>query len=179
MVISQILSLRALPRSSLADTPPGQMGHTLDMRIKQEIGHSLVKTLRSVPGFSTLDDHELLQIVGVSINLHWPEGSLVFEQGTHAEGLYIVLSGRIGIFASSPDGDKEVGFIGPGDFFGELSLLRDETHSKGARAVDDSELLIIPKELFERLLEYDSVLAEHVRDKMRERLRANDSLRSA
>ena len=51
------------------------------MRIRHEIGHSLVKALRSVPGFSALDDRDLLQIVGASVNLHWPTGAIVFEEG--------------------------------------------------------------------------------------------------
>jgi CRP-like cAMP-binding protein len=148
------------------------------MRIRQEIGHSLVKALRSVPGFSALEDRDLLQIVGVSVNLHWPTGAIVFEEGAPAEALYIVLSGRIQIFQTDRSSETDVAVIGPGEFFGEFSLLRDETHSKHARAIEDSELMIIPKGSFQRLLANDPVLADHVSGTMKERLRANDAVRT-
>jgi CRP/FNR family transcriptional regulator, cyclic AMP receptor protein len=149
------------------------------MKIKSEIGHSLVKALRSVPGFASLDDRDLLQIVGVSINLHWPSGSTVFTEGAPAEGLYIVLSGCVRILVGSREDETEVASIGPGEFFGELSLLEDRTHSKNARATEDSELMILPKESFRALLEVDEVLAQHVKDKVEERLRDNQARRSA
>jgi CRP-like cAMP-binding protein len=88
------------------------------MRIRHEIGHSLVKALRSVPGFSALDDRDLLQIVGASVNLHWPTGAIVFEEGAPAEALYIVLSGRIQIFEAGRSSETDVAVIGPGEFFG-------------------------------------------------------------
>jgi hypothetical protein len=50
-----------------------------------QITHSLVKALRAVPDFETLDDHTLLGIVGASVNLSWPAGSVVFEKGAPSE----------------------------------------------------------------------------------------------
>jgi CRP/FNR family transcriptional regulator, cyclic AMP receptor protein len=142
----------------------------------QQIAHSLVKALRKVPAFSTLEDHDLLQIVGASMNLHWPADSLVFEEGTEAEALYILLSGCVRIFVSSGSEETDVANIQPGEYFGELSLLRDETHSKSAQATQDSDLMILSKESFRALLDYDAELAAHVKGKMHERLRANDEI---
>ena len=147
-------------------------------RIRKEIGHSLVKALRSVPGFSSLDDRDLLQIVGVSMNLHWPTGGVVFTEGATAEGLYIVLSGCVRILVGPRDSETEVASIGPGEFFGELSLLEDRTHSKNARATEDSELMILPKGSFRRLLDADAVLAQHVSEKVEERLRQEQARRT-
>ena len=60
------------------------------------VTHSLVKALRAVPDFADLDDATLLRIVGASTNLFYPAGSVVFEPGSPAEALYVVLSGRFG-----------------------------------------------------------------------------------
>jgi CRP-like cAMP-binding protein len=139
----------------------------------QQISHSLVKALRRVPAFEALPDRDLLQIVGASVNLVWPAGSVVFQQGAHAEALYIVLSGRIRIFAQAGEKEIDVASIGPGDYFGELALLREETHSKTAEASEESELMVIPEGSFQRLLASDSALAEHVSQKMERRLQAN------
>jgi CRP-like cAMP-binding protein len=103
----------------------------------------------------------------------------VFTEGAPAEGLYIVLSGCVRILVGAREDETEVASIGPGEFFGELSLLEDRTHSKNARATEDSELMILPKESFRALLEVDEVLAQHVKDKVEERLRDNKARRSA
>jgi CRP-like cAMP-binding protein len=103
----------------------------------------------------------------------------VFTEGAPAEGLYIVLSGCVRILVGAREDETEVASIGPGEFFGELSLLEDRTHSKNARATEDSELMILPKESFRALLEVDEVLAQHVKDKVEERLRDNQARRSA
>jgi CRP/FNR family cyclic AMP-dependent transcriptional regulator len=111
-----------------------------------------------------LDDALLLRIVGASTNLFWPAHSVVFEAGSPSEALYIVLSGRVRI----RDGDRDapvIGEVDAGDYFGELSLLLDSAHTKSAEAVEDCELLVLPKRSFEALLRADVDLAEQVRRK--------------
>lgn len=138
--------------------------------MEERISHSLVKALRSVPEFASLDDHALLDIVGASINLTWPAGSPIFEKGSPSEGLYIVLSGSVSI-SDVPEGRRvEVARVGLGASFGELSLLLHTTHSKEARAEDDTELMVVPKESFQRLLQANPELAEYFRRRLEERL---------
>ncbi len=135
-----------------------------------QIDHSLVQALKGVPEFGALDDHARLEIVGASAILFWPEGSLIFEKGSPAEALYIVLSGRVRIFDSGEDGEVEVAEMGPGDFFGELALLLEGVRSKSARAMEDVELMVIPKSSFDELLKSDPDLEAQVRRKFDERL---------
>lgn len=120
--------------------------------------HSLVQSLRGVPEFSSLDDHSLLAIVGESMNLFWRSGSTVFEPGTPSAALYIVLSGEVLIRGA--DG-TEVARLGPGDSFGEISLLLNTTHGRQAMALADSELLVLPKDAFLGMLGINQRLAEH------------------
>jgi CRP-like cAMP-binding protein len=134
--------------------------------VQRPVTHSLVQALRVVPAFASLDDASLLRIVGASANLFWPAGSRVFEEGTPGEALYVVLSGEVGVFAA--DG-AEIARIEPGDFFGEFSLLTASSHTRTARALADSELLVLPKDSFEELLESHPDLDAHVRRKVEER----------
>ena len=137
--------------------------------MQRRITHSLVQVLRVVPGFAALDDTSLLRIVGASANLFWPAGALVFEEGTPGEALYVVLSGEVGVFDA--DGG-EIARIGPGDFFGEFSLLMASSHTRTARALADSELLVLPKDSFQELLAAHPDLDAHVRRKVEERIPA-------
>jgi CBS domain-containing protein len=126
--------------------------------------HTLVRALGAVPAFADLDEETLCSIVGASSNLVWRAGSCVFAPGEPAEALYIVLSGAVRI-TDEPGG--EVARLGPGAFFGEHSLVRASSHSKGAEAVEDSELMVLPKDSFDRLLSEDPQLAETMRGRLR------------
>jgi CRP/FNR family cyclic AMP-dependent transcriptional regulator len=130
------------------------------------VTHSLVKALRGVPGFDLLDDRHLLWIVGASTNLAWPAGSFVFKKGTPGEALYIVLSGEVRIYDVVDGYEIEIARIRPGDFFGEMSLLLETTHTKNVQAVEDSELLVLMKDSFWALLEKRPDLAEIVQKRL-------------
>jgi CRP-like cAMP-binding protein len=131
--------------------------------------HSLVKALRGVDAFSSLDEEALLRVVGVSTNLAWGAGSEVFEAGSPAEALYVVLTGRVRILDPS-DGGKEVARLGPGDSFGEISLLLLTRHTKNAVADEDTELMVIPQDSFRELLESNPELAGYFRRLLEQRL---------
>ena len=130
--------------------------------MRRPVAHSLVKALRAVPGFDALDDRLLLQIVGASANFFWPEGATVFEKGSPGEALYVVLSGCVRIFDEVDGREIEIATTQKGDFFGEMSLLLDTTHTKNAVAAQDTELLVLMSDAFRRLLESNKELAGHI-----------------
>jgi CRP-like cAMP-binding protein len=129
------------------------------------VSHSLVKALRAVPGFSTLDETTLLSIVGASSNLFWRAGSAIFRQGDPGDSLYVVLSGQVRIFDESDRGTDEERLI-PGGYFGERSLVLDMTRAKCAEAVEDTEMLVLPKPAFEAVMEAHPGVADHVRERL-------------
>ena len=59
--------------------------------------------------------------------------------------------------------------VGEGDFFGEFSLLLHTSHSKIARTLVDSELMVLPKESLQELLEGNPELHDHFRRKVEQR----------
>ena len=135
--------------------------------------HSLVTALNSVPGLSVCDEDTLLCIVGDSVNLVWPAARRVFDPGTHSEGLFIVLSGGVRIL---DDGGGEIALLGPGEHFGEMSLLFGTTHRRAVETTEASELMFVPKERFDSLLEHNPKLAAGIRQRAEERRQANRAL---
>lgn len=134
------------------------------------VSHSLVKALRAVPDLASVDDHTLLAVVGASANLHWAAGSMVFEKGATAEGLYVVLSGQVRIFETEDGRETDVVTLGPGGFFGEHAVLLERIHSKSAQAMEDTELMVVPKESFQSLMAGNPELAAYLRRRLEERL---------
>ena len=129
-----------------------------------------MKALRTVPSLASCDDGTLLGIVGDSANLFWAAGSGVFRRGTPADGLYIVVSGRVRVL---DEGGTELTTLGPGDYFGEFSLLLGSDHGHDVEAVENSELMVVPKDRFDALLAGNPRLAESIRRTAEERRAAN------
>jgi CRP/FNR family cyclic AMP-dependent transcriptional regulator len=144
--------------------------------VSDQISHSLVTALRRVPLFSEVDDRALLQLVGAACNFRWRAGSVVFEQGTEAEALFVVLSGGVRILEVRDGREVEIASAGPGQFFGEHSLLLRRTHSKRVVAYEDTELMVLSKGQFEKLLAERPALDAQIRQSMEERLRQAERL---
>ena len=139
--------------------------------MSDRISHSLMTALRRVPLFSEVDDQALLQLVGAACNFRWQAGSVVFEQGTEAEALFVVLSGSVRILDVRDGREVEIAGAGPGQFFGEHSLLLRRTHSKRAVAHEDTELIVLSKRHFDELLAERPALEARFRQGIQERLR--------
>jgi CRP-like cAMP-binding protein len=140
--------------------------------MENKVTHSLVTALRAVPGFATVDERMLLALIGDSANLFWPAQSVVFERGSPSDGLYIIVSGTLRVVDKN---GVEVAELGPGDFFGELSLLLDTTHRHDVRIEEDAELMVLPKERFDELTASHPELGRAIRQRAEERISIDEA----
>ena len=87
----------------------------------------------------------------------------IYLEGDESTRLYFVQSGRVKTVKTT-DGGKEliVGLYGPGEFFGYLPLLQHTPHRDSAIAVDEAELLYIPKDDFTALLLRNSEVGQQL-----------------
>ncbi|SET36482.1 response regulator [Hymenobacter actinosclerus] len=77
----------------------------------------------------------------------------IYLEGEESARLYFVQSGRVKTVKTTAGGKELiVGLHGPGEFFGYLPLLQNTPHCDSAIAVDETELLYIPKDDFMALL---------------------------
>ncbi len=84
-----------------------------------------------------------------SQSVHFPFGGVVFQQGQVGEAFYIVQSGRLRVIKQDENGDSTtVGYLYAGDHFGEGALLSRQGHRATVRAVEDVEVLQVPKDEF-------------------------------
>lgn len=78
-----------------------------------------------------------------------PKNSVLFFQGDPADAVFIVQTGSIAIILSSTDGrELMINEIRPGDCFGELGVLTEQPRSTSAFALEDSTLILIPRQIF-------------------------------
>ena len=82
------------------------------------------------------------------------KGSYLFQEGMTAKELYLVKSGMVQIGKVIPDGrELSLRICSSGDVIGELTLFCDEsTYMLNARVMEDTEVYVLPKTIFEENL---------------------------
>ena len=77
------------------------------------------------------------------------EGDRLFSAGDAADTLYVLRSGRLGVFVPHEGRPAEfVGVIRPGAPAGEMALLGETAHTAHVVALRDSEVIALPREAF-------------------------------
>jgi CRP-like cAMP-binding protein len=102
-----------------------------------------------------LDTANRLTVEQACTRIAIPAGQMIYRQGDPAGTVYIVASGVVEVLTESPDGQQSrcLGYIGRGDFFGDLAVLTGHPRFGSVRACDGVELLWIEKAMFLSLLE--------------------------
>ncbi len=77
----------------------------------------------------------------------------IYKEGNYPKGIYFVSKGKVKIYQTNELGKEFITELHKeGDFFGYLSLLKDEKYSSTASTLEDSEIYMIPKEDFFSLI---------------------------
>ena len=103
--------------------------------------------LKSLPYFADLSDGEVEQIKLETLEISLPRGEIFLLEGEPCQGLYVVKTGRVRIFKSSPDGREQVLLIAEsGDSFNEVPVFDGGPNPASGSALESSVLYFIPKE---------------------------------
>ena len=95
---------------------------------------------------------------------------VIFREGDKADALYIVQSGQVEIHA----GHRVVAILGPGEFFGEMSLVDPAPRSGTAVAVTDVVLVPVSEKAFLRIVSETPSFALDLLRLFVRRIRARD-----
>lgn len=108
---------------------------------------SPVDFLRSLPYFVTLSTEEIEQIQKEVRELSFPKKGIIFLEGESCLGLYVVKSGRVRIYKSSPEGREQVLLIAePGDSFNDVPVFDGGSNPASGSALEPATVYLIPKE---------------------------------
>lgn len=135
------------------------------------------EVLGQIPIFASLGDDDRRMLAEKMGCRFFPRGTALFRRGEEGDALYIVIRGRIRIFASNRRGSEiTLALLGPGEFFGEMALLDGQPRSANAEADKDTELHVLQRDpFFSFLMHKESALRALLRS-LSERLRKTDDL---
>lgn len=108
--------------------------------------------------FSGLSARDLKIVEDMTHFRDYLPGEVIFDEGEEAEALYCVVAGEV-LICHPGQMEQPIARLSPGTFFGELALLDNVPRSAQARAGAASELAVLFRGDFERLMESHARIA--------------------
>jgi CRP-like cAMP-binding protein len=130
-----------------------------------------IDLLKKVPLFSGLSRRDLSFIVRETESVTVEPGKVLARQGGLGREFFIIVDGHARV---ERDG-KTIARLGPGDFFGEMSLIDKKPRSARVTAETSTGLLIMETRSFRRLLDTVPGIQRKMLVNLCGRLRAADS----
>lgn len=113
---------------------------------------TLCKNVHSI--ISCLGIHERETIDSKKDDFIYKKGEVIFKEGNYAHNIYCIHSGKLKLSKLGKDGKEQiVRFAKAGDIIGYRSLLSNDPYHANAIVMEDSEICIIPKATFQKLIE--------------------------
>ncbi|HEX9236673.1 MAG TPA: cyclic nucleotide-binding domain-containing protein [Actinomycetota bacterium] len=106
-----------------------------------------VESLRRVPFFEDLTPEDLERIAGIGQQRTFEPGQPIVAKDEAGGGLFVIMSGMATVHAGGKDHT-----LGPGAFFGEMSLLANRPRSATVTANEPTEVMTIEAMYFKPFL---------------------------
>lgn len=120
---------------------------------RRSLTRSSLPYLRAADLFRDLTDQELDTVHGFFPMEERPRGTVLFQHGEPADGLFILKTGRVVLYRLTPDGHRMVvGTVGPGMVFGEMALAGQSMRDCFAEAQEDALVCVVTRKDLEALV---------------------------
>ena len=104
---------------------------------------------------SSLSEDDRQQVITAARRRSFERGEVLVHEGDPADSLHLIDSGRVAVRVSTPTGERAtLNILSPGDYFGELSLVRrggDRHRSATVIALEPTETLVVSVTAFDEL----------------------------
>ncbi|HST72208.1 MAG TPA: Crp/Fnr family transcriptional regulator [Kocuria rosea] len=137
-----------------------------------------IDVLRRAPLFASLDDQAFAALTEELTEVELSRGSTLFHEGDPGDQLYFIISGKIKLGRTAPDGRESlVAIMGPGELFGEMALFDPSPRSTSATAVSETRLAGLKHENLKKVIERSPDVSAQLLQALARRLRrTNESL---
>lgn len=99
----------------------------------------IASALARVPLFQGISEESMERLVAVTGELRFDSGHYIVLQGQVGTGLYVVVDGAARVLR----GTEEIASLGPGEFFGELSVIDQMPRVASVQAVEPTSCLAV------------------------------------
>ncbi len=130
-------------------------------RLRAELREDINRELKTVDLFKPLTDGDIATLADFSSILGYTRGETMVRQGDDGDSLYIIRSGSVEITLKTGKNEPVVlASLGPGNCFGEMSLLTGEPRSATVTALEETQVVVVDKNGLQALFESNPALVE-------------------
>jgi CRP-like cAMP-binding protein len=121
---------------------------------REALDGGLETVLGQVPLFSGCEAQDLTALAQAVEQVQFGRGQWVIKENEPGESFFMVLEGELEVLKTLPNRKRSttIGWIGPGDCFGEIALLEETPRTASIRARSKCRLLKLDRGEFERLI---------------------------
>lgn len=122
----------------------------------------LSNLMASAELFKPLDRRQRLDLMRRFVALDTDAGGVLIREGEPGRGLHVVLRGEVIVEKSEGGARVELARLGPGELFGEISLLSEALTTATVRATERCTTLFLSRDYFERLVQAVPEIRTHL-----------------
>ena len=129
--------------------------------------------LKNVPLFEGVSDAQLQRIANGVKERRFDAGASIVSAGEPGHGFYLIVQGS----AVVKRGDRTIGTLGPGDYFGELALVRETPRTATVVAGDPTTCLVLTRWDFKGILDTNPAIAIRLLETVASRIQDDEGIR--
>jgi CRP-like cAMP-binding protein len=104
----------------------------------------------------------------------FPAGHVLFRDGEPGKEMFVIQAGKVRISKTVRGTETTLVVLGPGAFFGEMSILNNKPRSASAAVEENSKLLVIDPKTFEAMVRGNAEIAVRLIKTLSQRLQEAD-----
>jgi uncharacterized protein YhbP (UPF0306 family) len=129
---------------------------------------------RAYSVFSNLPLRSVANMSGELQILNFTAGDVIAREGGPADKFFIVVDGEVEVAHAGDGQDATISSLGPGQFFGELAILRDRPRTATLTARQPTQLLAMERDTFRDIVAQSLGTTTDFDEIVRARLRSLD-----
>ena len=131
--------------------------------------------LKQVPLFVPLTDADREVLAQAMAVRSFPKDCMVIWAQDEGDSFFVIRSGQVKVSVTAPDGREVIlSSLGPGEFFGDMSLLDGQPRSANVTTLAATEVLVLRRRDFVRAIQDFPSIAIHLMVTLADRLRKAD-----
>ena len=153
--------------------------NALESRFKK-IEQMQKKYSRNIEGLNNLvrdvgGEEELRNLTQNREKRKYKKKSEIFREGDFPLYLFYIEKGKVKTYKTNEDGKELIiNLHNEGDFFGYVNLMREDSYMESASALEDSELILIPKSEFFKLIHQNRQVSQKFIKMLSDNIKENE-----
>jgi CRP-like cAMP-binding protein len=159
-IVRDYTAARESFRTALKLKPGYTEAQTQLVLLDKALATGVVRVLENIPILSKMTLEQSIVLANRIKVAEFKPGQIIFHMGEMGETFYIIETGEVEVLAPDMGGQPSgvINRLGPGDFFGEIALLRAIPRTATIRSTKPTRLLTISRDDFEQVVEkYPSI----------------------